>query len=108
MADTDDDEGGHRSDRLWRVEQRQQEIINRLDRLQTRIDETVQRHDAHDWRVEQIITAINSQMADLLKRPTFVPAGLLAEMTPFLKIVVGGLLSLVAALAFGKVFVFPG
>lgn len=95
----DEDYGGQRSDRLWRVEQRQVDILGRLDRLQNRIDENIARREAHEWRTEQTLGTLNAQLAELLKRPVTAP---LVEMTPLLKIGLTGLLGIIAALAFGR------
>lgn len=101
MTTEDDDNGGHRPDRLWRVEQRQGEMISRLDRLQQRLDDIA----SHNWRLENSLIAISRQLDDLLKRSM---GGMLGEMAPLVKMVLGALLAMIAALAFGKAFVWPG
>lgn len=64
--DSSDEDDGRRPDQLWRIGQRQLEIISRLERLQQKLDEIAQRRDAHDWRVEQFMAAMGRQLEDLL------------------------------------------
>ena len=58
----DEDNGGGRTDRLWRVEERQRDTIARLERLQTRLDENFQRREAYEWRAEQTMAALERRL----------------------------------------------
>jgi hypothetical protein len=107
--DDDDNGGPRRPDRLWRVEERQKEIVARLEHLQRRLDETIQRRDNHDWKLEQHMERVVNLLEDLSRRPTVTPtsSNFFGEPT-VLKIVLGGLMSLVAALALGRAIGWPG
>ena len=97
-----------RGARLWRLEQRQSEVIIKLDRLYDKIEEFAQTAEHQRWQMRRDIETIAKLLEDLMRRPTATTnsAGLFGEPT-VVKIVLGGLLSLIAALAFGKAFVFP-
>ena len=95
----DDDEDGHRPDRLWRVEQRQTEIIARLDRLQNDLTANVQRREQHEWRMTDFMAAITKHLEELIKRPA---ASSLFGEPAIVRMVVLGFLALATFALTGK------
>lgn len=105
MADTDDN-GGGRVDRLWRLEQRQNEVIAKLERLYSKVEEIATNAELQRYQVKRDVETAMKMLEELIKRPVSSGTSLFGEPT-IVKIVVTGLLSLIAALAAGKAFVFP-
>ena len=106
-----------RVDRIWRMEQRQteiiarlNEIIGRMDRVQLRLDEATQRRESHDWRLDSSLADLTKHIDELARRPASGGGTCSVNMPLILKIVLGfasGLIWLIAMLALGKAFSWP-
>lgn len=92
-------------ERLWRVEQRQADVLVRLDKIDARIDALTQRQVQRRWSIEEIerkVEALEREGPPIGKRN-----GSRFD-SELIRAVVYGLLALVAALAAGQVLKIGG
>ena len=99
------------SNRLWRLEQRQDDIFVRLERIDGRIEPIAKATEQMSWRLDNLMTRCidcERRIGELERaRATGGAVGLLGDST-FMKTIMLALLAAVIALATGQVIDFGG